>query len=581
MDHQSHEITRRKPLDLESRGFTKRDPKEPWGNGIPYDREDSREPWGIRTPNGQIWAHDLEDLYDVRPSEDWPDPVYWSVSMMREFELASKDMLDASKTKQQQAHSDSWKVSPKKPWPLLRFSDKFQRRPNMGAEDEKIDYCRNLHRTPWTLKSSRSDEDYYVMNLNEKLRSAPCFCSHCEDPELIVPTSSLRCAKQHFDVHCKCQNRRQSIKKSKSLPDICSAVDHRKSDHLGTTEFSHRQYRQRTLECIDTEQIPYSPETSTGIKRPPKLEEFIPYDFLPDVLLVNDDDDCATGKQGLREGTHSVEDRPDRIGEGDSQRRYHRVLPAIPHKGRELRTAHLNLSRFKLCGTGNHSSVYHASFLPPPPLTTNFRSLNGYVTVIAKTTFPSSRDRAHLDNEAEVLNKLSTKANRHMQQEWCGFNLLPGLTRPVPVGPVVPKFYGYYKPEPQADSTEHLSPILLVEDCGVPVKEGNLSQANKEEIYSLFLRLHHARFVQNSAFVRNILIQPGPLTRPPIERSLTTPSFRIIDYGRAEHRIKPARVPEECWKVVWENRFAAQCIRDLYDVKVEIRLRPDALKIAW
>ena len=333
MDLQSHEITRRKPLDLEGRGFTKRDLKDSWGNRKPHDSDDSREPWGIRTPNGLIWVHDLDDLYDVRPSEDWPDPVYWSISMVREFELASKDILDAAKTKQQQAHSDSWKLSPKKPWPLLRFPGKFQRRPYMSTTDENFDYCCNLHRTPWTLKSLRSDEDYYVTNLNEKLRSAPCFCGQCEAPELIVPTSFLRCAKQHFDIHCKCQNKRKSIEMSKSLPDICSAVDRRNSGHLDTREFSHRQHCQRTLECIDTEQIPYSPEISTKTKRPPKLEEFIPYAFLPDILLVNDDDDCATGKQGLRKGIQSVKEGSDRIGEGDSQRRYHRVLPAIPHKG--------------------------------------------------------------------------------------------------------------------------------------------------------------------------------------------------------------------------------------------------------
>ena len=36
-------------------------------------------------------------------------------------------------------------------------------------------------------------------------------------------------------------------------------------------------------------------------------------------------------------------------------------------------------------------------------------------------------------------------------------------------------------------------------------------------------------------YVRNVLWQPGPLTKPPSERSRKTPSFRIIDFGRAEH----------------------------------------------
>ena len=52
-----------------------------------------------------------------------------------------------------------------------------------------------------------------------------------------------------------------------------------------------------------------------------------------------------------------------------------------------------------------------------------------------------------------------------MQQEWCGLNVIRGLLNPVPVGPVVPKFYGYYVPD---DRGKHkgLSPILLTEDCG-------------------------------------------------------------------------------------------------------------------
>lgn len=48
------------------------------------------------------------------------------------------------------------------------------------------------------------------------------------------------------------------------------------------------------------------------------------------------------------------------------------------------------------------------------------------------------------------------------------------------------------------------------------------------------LRLHYADFIQNSGYVRNIMVQPGPLHRPPSERSIKTPSFRIIDFGRGE-----------------------------------------------
>ena len=45
-------------------------------------------------------------------------------------------------------------------------------------------------------------------------------------------------------------------------------------------------------------------------------------------------------------------------------------------------------------------------------------------------------------------------------------------------------------------------------------------------------RLHASGFTQNSMYARNILMQPGPLHAPPAMRSYTTPSFRIIDFGR-------------------------------------------------
>jgi len=51
----------------------------------------------------------------------------------------------------------------------------------------------------------------------------------------------------------------------------------------------------------------------------------------------------------------------------------------------------------------------------------------------------------------------------------------------------------------------------------------------------MFVNLHQFGFTQGSVYPRNILIQPGPLTLPPSKRSLASPSFRIIDFGRAEY----------------------------------------------
>jgi len=53
----------------------------------------------------------------------------------------------------------------------------------------------------------------------------------------------------------------------------------------------------------------------------------------------------------------------------------------------------------------------------------------------------------------------------------------------------------------------------------------------------MFVNLQNAGFLQGSIYPRNMLIQPGPLTLPPSERSLASPSFRIIDFGRAEYEL--------------------------------------------
>jgi len=53
----------------------------------------------------------------------------------------------------------------------------------------------------------------------------------------------------------------------------------------------------------------------------------------------------------------------------------------------------------------------------------------------------------------------------------------------------------------------------------------------------MFVNLHNAGYLQGSIYPRNMLIQPGPLTLPPSERSLASPSFRIIDFGRAEYKL--------------------------------------------
>ena len=46
------------------------------------------------------------------------------------------------------------------------------------------------------------------------------------------------------------------------------------------------------------------------------------------------------------------------------------------------------------------------------------------------------------------------------------------------------------------------------------------------------LRLNHLNIIQGSFYVRNVLVQPGPLSAPVEERSMDEPSFRLVSLGR-------------------------------------------------
>ncbi|KDQ10303.1 hypothetical protein BOTBODRAFT_115979, partial [Botryobasidium botryosum FD-172 SS1] len=161
---------------------------------------------------------------------------------------------------------------------------------------------------------------------------------------------------------------------------------------------------------------------------------------------------------------------------------------------------------------------------------------------------------AHFHNEARIYSLFP----EHLSQEWAGFGQIPPLHLRVPFRPVVPKFFGLYAPESeiaQLDPPSRAEPssvsgsdsgsksgsesgpgdrptlIMLMEDCGTPIEQGSL-KIN----WSHLLRLHIAGFAQGSFHERNILVQPGPLCLPPDKRTMESPSFRIIDFGRGRAR---------------------------------------------
>lgn len=200
----------------------------------------------------------------------------------------------------------------------------------------------------------------------------------------------------------------------------------------------------------------------------PKLEEFIPEKYFPDRLFVHDPDGVTSGRD-----------------ENSSPMKYKRIFPGTTSVAFDTsndddplcrhRIAHLYLTRASRLGVGHHSSVYRSSLRLPRPLAA--RSPNNLVTVAAKVSLARRSARELLVNEAETYNAFP----KHLMEEWCGYNLVPGLRYPVSVGAVVPKFFGYYIPDFVGyDDNDpchpaQASPILLLEECGEPVAPWDFS----------------------------------------------------------------------------------------------------------
>ncbi|KLO09419.1 hypothetical protein SCHPADRAFT_566026 [Schizopora paradoxa] len=162
------------------------------------------------------------------------------------------------------------------------------------------------------------------------------------------------------------------------------------------------------------------------------------------------------------------------------------------------------------------------------------------VSVTAKLAMPRFYDTGdddiddedhvqHLANEAWCYMNFPA----HFSEHWTGYNLVPPIKDPVPVGAVVPQFYGYYRPEKE-EKGKFMSPILLLEHCGLQANMEDLTLEERRECWSLLERLHLGGFVHNSVYERNILIQNGPIHYSPFKRSDLHPRFRLIDFGRCE-----------------------------------------------
>ena len=457
-------------------------------------------PTGIRTPNGQPWGHDISDFYWIRRVPSVPVQTVWSISMIREFGEREGDVegrfdLDVD---------DARRCRVRRPWPLLKLAEEVECSQEIGVEDEGSFYCLN-YGSP-RVPTSRDRADSTNIESSQDVSKFPSAVRVNESQGLGSERTTGR--EGAIDL-----NREKGAGQTGNTNDV-ETTDNTKGsistdkEEGATHRTDVRQGSARENEAkisegnddaspktsfVSDEEIPpgsddegdaaseadhgtrevtYAAETIPGTNLPPKLEEFLPEEFVPEILVVRDAGNCTSGDQGAKSRETTRSDYQD----GQSTHLYRRVLPEPKGKrdSKDSKVADLFLSAKQLHGVGHHSSVYRAELVPPEPLTTNGRSRNGAVTVIAKLGFSAGSARALLCNEAGILNTLSSKRHRHLQQEWCGFNMVRDVQALVPVGPVVPKFYGYYVPD-RSNQDLGLSPILLTEDCGIPVDNQTLN----------------------------------------------------------------------------------------------------------
>ncbi|CAK5272738.1 unnamed protein product [Mycena citricolor] len=275
--------------------------------------------------------------------------------------------------------------------------------------------------------------------------------------------------------------------------------------------------------------------------RTPKLTQRIPFAMLPEVLRVKD---CN-----------------DRLGSGLEKREtttleYQRVYPksdkSIDPKAPRTQ-ADLDLrADYDLIGIGHRATVSRADITLEAPFGLVDRSGPPRLRVIAKISNDETADRAMLKHEARVY----TDFPEYLSEDWSGFIGIDTMgseggkcSRVVPAGAVVPKFYGYYVPVPSdgADDKQVGRPFILLEYCGKPIQPSKFNEDERGICISFAHRLHDEHdLIQGSYYARNLLVQPGPLTHPPHMRSLETPSFRLIDFGRAEFKAGHDE-DEEAW----------------------------------
>ena len=92
----------------------------------------------------------------------------------------------------------------------------------------------------------------------------------------------------------------------------------------------------------------------------------------------------------------------------------------------------------------------------------------------------------------------------------------------------------------------------------------------RKECFALYKYLHDAGFAQLSPDPADVLVQPGPLTVPPAERTLECPSFRLVDFGRARGRGLPGEGAPAAFEEYFGTRNGTRVIQ--FGIRIILQL---------
>ena len=391
---------------------------------------DAHAPRGIRTPHRQPWAYDPENFYWVTRMPQKRTNTVWSLSMIQ-----AACALDAG---------ESHRVDPfiadlmqhmgaRRPWPLLELPSDVACSRALGVREKGCLGCiapgvldsKCVRPAPRLFLTKQAAESEQAQNVEMEVddpsneENAQAAKRGLEDsqhetepaskrprmdePEVEATSPELRCSQRgamrtatemaadrnvlendFSAVHP------EAVSGHESIMDVALAEGTVQSPGSTGTGSGNTDVMSDIIETAT-----YTAETIAGTELPPKLEEFVPKEFLPGILNVNDTGGCASGNQGR--------ENAGELSNGLEESRilvYKRHLPGkkVKPDEKEMSSAGLRLAPQGLHGTGSHSSVYRAALSLPAPLTTNGRSSDKTVTVIAKTAYDVPEDRDHLSD---------------------------------------------------------------------------------------------------------------------------------------------------------------------------------------